>query len=76
MSNNGWISVNEQLPDNDNEVLAFCGIPHKGKLIGTRYISRHSMQVGQWQFFNDNADCWEELECVTHWQSMPENPVF
>lgn len=56
--NNGWISVEDALPDDEKFCLVCC----QGWDIPT--IDRYDLDLG------DFLDCCE----VTHWQPLPEPP--
>lgn len=58
-----WIPVTERLPEDDTDVLAFCGTT--GKFYETAYLC-----YGKW------FDCWDgtEIVCVTHWMPLPTPP--
>lgn len=53
-----WISVDEQLPDSYQDVLAWVGGP------GTVVIDSYSKNEDKWLYYSD----------VTHWMPMPEGP--
>jgi hypothetical protein len=55
-----WIPVSERLPEDDTDVLVFCGTT--GKFYETAYLC-----YGKW------FACWDgtEIVCVTHWMPLP-----
>jgi hypothetical protein len=61
--NNGWISLSERLPKNEDDVLV---IDRNGK------ISTASFVGGIW--FDYNNEFHEESDSITHWQPLPEPP--
>ena len=58
MTNNGWISVEDRLPDENTRVLVF--IPYTDTKIDTDRILN-----GKWVRWIDK---------ITHWQPLPEPP--
>lgn len=55
-----WISVEERMPENDDDVLVFSSSG-----IGLGYYSR----CGYWVDYVNTND-----ECITHWMPLPEPP--
>jgi hypothetical protein len=57
-----WISVDERLPEEDEQVLCWCKVESDG---WSEVASHHN------SFFTDSN--FEFLE-VTHWQPLPDPP--
>jgi hypothetical protein len=58
-----WISVNDQLPDHENEVLLY----DKSKYFPR--VTTGFFEHGQWRLFGTSY-----AENVTHWMPLPEPP--
>lgn len=68
MSN--WIEVKNELPGDDEEVLAFTNL--KTKIICT-YTHWHLMSGPEWRI-SPEGEPFESYERVTHWQPLPNDP--
>ena len=74
---NGWISVNDRMPEYDKTVLV---VNEDGYMHTAVRIKGSIAMIDEWQikfgvYFIDN-DVWEEDEQgkITHWQYLPEPP--
>lgn len=70
-SNNGWISVKDQLPTDEKAVLAYYGFSDGTKLNEGRFMGTLSY------FCFDPNPHWQHAShhlVVTHWMPLPEPP--
>lgn len=68
----GWISVNERLPKDEKDVLAYYGFKHDGVLSDQRFIGTLC-----YFRFDPNPHWQHEGQgklTVTHWMPLPEPP--
>lgn len=66
--NNGWISVEDRLPDNPTkEVLAWCGYHILARYSDDQWLVYYSDK------YSENTG-WTEEHNITHWQPLPEPP--
>ena len=71
MSDNGWISVKDQLPVVGKEVLVF--IRRDKDCISNLGLDRYYIDVDRYKGMGDFCYC-KVTECVTHWQELPKFP--
>ena len=62
----GWISVKDRLPENDQWVLCFV----KDKSFGTFRVFQWNYIDWQW---NDGNEWYDEYD-ITHWMPLPKQP--
>jgi hypothetical protein len=66
---NRWISVEERLPEHDNEVIVF----ERDSFIGDRVTTAfYHADENKWRFFADSYAC----HPITHWQPLPAPPTI
>lgn len=63
--NNGWISVDDELPEPYKSVLV---LEENGEIHLCRYHDNCK------RFYYDGSDWDIKLGCVTHWQPLPQPP--
>lgn len=63
---NGWISVKDRLPDNEQDVLAYLDCGEETRIAPCNYVN------GVW--FDCTMNCVVILQHVTHWMPLPEPP--
>jgi hypothetical protein len=64
-----WISVEERLPEHDNEVIVF----ERDSFIGDRVTTAfYHADENKWRFFADSYAC----HPITHWQPLPAPPTI
>lgn len=64
--NNGWISVNDNLPDSPRQVLIYTDF-------GGRYVGCYNGDAWFSYGFNTGEEGSRDL-VVTHWQELPDPP--
>jgi hypothetical protein len=71
---NGWISVEDRLPEYGIAVLLI--ISNGAMTIGYLKSATKTSRYRQWQLFGDMEDtlCVQEHDQVTHWQPLPLKP--
>ena len=68
---NEWISVEDRMPINTDNILAFNGYGGVGEY-DIMYYTVHS-KIHKWAFYYD-YDRSEEIVEITHWMPLPEPP--
>lgn len=63
--NNGWISVDDRLPEPYKKVLV---LEENGEIHLCRYHNEST------RFYYDGSDWDIKLSCVTHWRELPQPP--
>lgn len=72
MTNNGWISVNDRLPEEHEVVLCIVnGKPETNITLHNAYLLGSWNKTGGW--FIDEYPVWENA-VVSWWQPLPEPP--
>jgi hypothetical protein len=71
---NGWVSVEDRLPEYGIAVLLI--ISNGAMTIGYLKSATKTYRYRQWQLFGDMEDtlCVQEHDQVTHWQPLPLKP--
>lgn len=65
-----WISVKDQLPEPNIDILVFIYIPPKNKMMAVgKYKSDNLIEYPWFCYDNDFAK-----DDVTHWMPLPEEP--
>lgn len=70
---NGWISVEERLPENDDNLVlvTVCGKPKKNiTLLSAYYLASYSKDEG---WILDGFEYWKDFT-VTYWRELPPPP--
>ena len=65
-NNGGWISVQDRLPDNGQDVLAYLNDGEETRVAPCNYAN------GVW--FDCVMNCVVTLHHITHWMPLPEPP--
>lgn len=75
-----WISVNERLPEKNQEVFLFApggnGSFPRGIYQGYRHVE-YGGEVDEWYLYGawqDSGDGWASKNVITHWMLLPERP--
>lgn len=66
--NNGWISVNDHLPDSPRQVLIYTDF-------GGRYVGCYNGDAWFSYGFNTGEEDSRDL-VVTHWRELPDPPIM
>jgi hypothetical protein len=68
---NGWISVEDELPKNKQKVLMFCKreFKHQSPIVIGYY------QTGDYENWISYDFSEDENSDITHWQPLPKSPV-